>query len=100
MQIIVCGLDHMHAMLGHSTLLLVELRFGQGHQGRVQQAHESKHERKRCTHERTRVAESLHGNNRKKDTAARPQRGGNVMLFSGNFLLQAGTEGRSQFSFS
>jgi hypothetical protein len=36
MQIIVCGLDHMHSMLGRSTLLLVELRFGQGHQGRVQ----------------------------------------------------------------
>jgi hypothetical protein len=41
----------MHAMLGHSMLLLVQLRFRQRHYGRVRQSHKPKHERNRYTHE-------------------------------------------------
>jgi hypothetical protein len=70
----------MHAMLGHSMLLLVQLRFRQRHYGRVRQSHKPKHERNRYTHERTRVAESLHNSIRKKGAAARQQGGGNLMF--------------------
>jgi hypothetical protein len=80
MQMIVCGIGRMHAMLSDNMLLLVQVRFREGHQGRVHQAHGSKHERNRHTHERTRIAESLHNSIRKKGAAARQQGGGNLMF--------------------